>query len=351
MELHELSPEEREKRKRLLAATLITCMALGMVGGAIHVVQLGANRMADMRDRATYDLDEEHDRIRAAGEEITRHAAHEAGKKAGSGRVAYSLEQVQDLLTPEQWIEIGKMVEIPAGEFILGTSKDGADPQNTPERTVHLDSYLIDKYPVTVAQYALFVADTGYAPPLDWKDGEIPKDKLLHPVTMVSWFDAQAYAEWAGKRLVDEYEWEKAARGQDGRRWPWGSRMDVKRLNTYYSHGSTTTVDTFKSGVSPFGVMDLAGNVSEWVANDFKPYPGSAASGDIFLAKIPVAGSAEDQQKKLVSFELSDKVAYKVLRGGSWKSDPFSTSSYHRNFAFPNGASDFFGFRCAKDSL
>ena len=94
--------------------------------------------------------------------------------------------------------------------------------------------------------------------------------------------------------------------------------------------------------------MGLSGNVDEWVEDDFQPYPGSDAPAEVFQAKVGRANSAQDQSMKVVEM-MPVKGRYKVLRGGSWKSDPFSTALYHRNFAFPNYASDFFGFRCAAD--
>src|SRR5690606_10204787 len=207
----------------------------------------------------------------------------------------------------------------------------------------------IYKYPVTNAQYARFVAETGHRVPLHWKGGKMPEGRALHPVVMVSWFDAARYAEWAGKRLPTEAEWERAARGSDGWRWPWGDRMDPTRLNTYYQVGSTSDVTVFASGASPEGVMDLAGNVSEWVVDDFLPYPGSDAPVTLFEAKVPSMPQSPADRSMGVADFISTEDRYKVLRGGSWKSDPFSTSGYHRNFALPNMASDFFGFRCAQD--
>lgn len=340
-----LSAAERQRRKRYLSATLITCVALAMIGGTVHVVQLGANRMADMRAKATYDLAEEHERIRAAGEDATRHALHQQGDVA----VAFTADEVKDYLTPEKWQELASMVTVAAGPFTAGTDRQGTDPQNRPAHRVDLSAYRIDKYPVSVGWYARFVASTDRRPPLDWKEGRVPSGRLTHPVTLVNWHDAQAFCAWMGKRLPTEMEWEKAARGADARRWPWGNQMDPERLNTYYSVGSTTAVDHYRDGASPYGAFDLAGNVSEWTADDFKPYPGSDAPSEVFTVKVPVARTAEDRNKGVVDLELVEDIRYKVLRGGSWKSDPFSTASYHRNYSLPHTASDFYGFRCASD--
>lgn len=339
-----LSDAERLKRKRYLTATLITCLTLTMIGGSLYVVQLGANRLAEMRGKATYDLKEERSRIRAAGEQAVRRAG-EAGVVTG----VYTPEEVEALLTPAQWEEVNSMIEIPAGPFTMGTGSERADVQNQPEHSVTLPAYRIDKYPVTNAQYARFVVATGYPAPENWIGGKMPRGRELHPVTMVSWHNAQSYAQWAGKRLPSEAEWEKAARGADGRRWPWGNVMDANRINTYSNVGSTTEVTRYQQGASPYGVMDMAGNVSQWTADDFLPYEGSSASAELFKAKRGVAASTQDRSLKVVDLIITGE-RYKVMRGGSWKSDPFSTSSYHRNYSLPNYASDFFGFRCAQDA-
>ena len=341
----DLDVHARAKRKRYLHATLVTCAALAMVGGSIHVVMLGANRMAEMRDMSTYDAKDMSARIRAAGEDIQLHKENEHP----DGRVAtYSVAEADALLSAKQWHELSTMVTIPAGDFIMGTDRPQADAQDRPAHHVTLASYAIDKYPVTNAQYARFVAATGHRPPLDWKDGRIPEGERLHPVTMVSWFDAKSYAAWAKKRLPTEAEWEKAARGDKGLRWPWGDRMDAKRLNTYYAVGHATDVTAYPGGASPYGVMDMAGNVSQWMADDYLPYPGSDAPQEVFEGKVAVAKTPEDRAMKVIDLVPVGK-RYKVLRGGSWKSDPFSTASYHRISQWPNLASDFFGFRCAKD--
>lgn len=339
------SPEDRASRRRYLSATIVTCIVLAMVGGILHVVKIGAARMDDMRKLASYDLRDMSKRERAAGEDIMLHYEHEEGINQVQG---YTPAQVQKLLTPEKWKELETTVLIPAGSFIMGTNLARSDAQNHPEHKVTLPAYRIDKYAVTNAQYARFVTATGHRPPSSWKHGHIPQGEAMRPVTLVDWYDAAAYAKWAGKRLPTEAEYEKAGRSDDGRAWPWGNQMDPKRLNTYYNVGSTTNVDAYPEGASPYGVMGLSGNVNEWVADDFQPYPGTDAPKELFVGKVGRATSAKDQAMKVVDLVPVDK-NYKVLRGGSWKSDPFSTALYHRNFALPNMASDFFGFRCAED--
>lgn len=343
---HTLDPAERKRRKRFLSATFITCIVLVVVGGSLHVVKLGAIRMEEMRSLATYNLKEESAHIRAAGEDIALHAQNEYQL---IHTASYTAAEAEALLTKERWQELETTVLIPPGSFLMGTNLDSANLTDRPQHTVDLPAYRIDKYLVTNAQYARFIAATGHRPPLDWKDGKIPQGTLLHPVTMVNWYDAAAYAKWAGKRLPTEAEWEKAARGTDGRRWPWGNTMEPTRLNTYYNAGSATDVNTYTNGVSPYGVFDMAGNVNEWTEDNFLPYKGSAASAEVFKGKVARVLSSEDRAMKISDFVTVDR-RYKVMRGGSWKGDPFSTATYHRDYALPNLASDFYGFRCASSA-
>ncbi len=342
-----ISPEQKKLKQRVLAATVITCIALAMVAGTLHVVQLGANRMADMRDRATYDLSEMKDRLRAAGEDITRHREH---KKQQQAETTYAWNELEALLTPEQWAMLDEMIQIPAGPFSMGTDSERANSQDRPQHEVMVEDYWIDKYPVTNAKYARFIVSTKRRPPLDWDDGVIPTGRYLYPVTMVSWYDAQAFCRWEIKRLPLEEEWEKAARGTDGRRWPWGNKIDPKLLNTYYSVGSTTDVTNYVAGASPYGVFDMAGNVSEWTASDFEPYEGSDAPRELFKPRIMQESSNPVDRGMSLAEQVEVVGVYKVRRGGSWKSDPFSTSVYHRNYSMPHYASNFFGFRCAKSN-
>ncbi len=342
-----LTPEQIAIRKRYIGATFVTCVVLALVGGTIHVLELGASRMQQMRDLAGFDLQDEDKRIRAAGEDLFRNEFHERGV---THTVTYTVEEAEGLLPVNEWKRLESMAKIPAGEFVMGTDNLKTDAQNRPAHKVNLPAYEIDVYPVTNAQYARFVAETGHRVPLNWAKGRFNPELAMHPVTMISWFDARDYCEWAGKRLPTEAEWEKAARGTDGRRWPWGNVMDVQKLNTYYSVGSTTPVNAFPEGVSPYGVYDMAGNVQEWVADNFEPYKNTDAPQIVFKGKKAVASTdKEDQKKKIAKFVETDE-KYKVMRGGSWKGDPFSTSSYHRSYSWPNLTSDFYGFRCAKDA-
>ncbi|RMH50343.1 MAG: formylglycine-generating enzyme family protein [Zetaproteobacteria bacterium] len=334
------SGAERARRKRVAVATLLTCIAAAMIGGSLHVMVLGSKRMDEMRAKAGYDPRQMASHIRAAGEEIQIQLEHEA---AGGRRRTYTVEEADSLLTQAWWKELAKMVVIPAGPFLMGTDDPRSNIGNRPQHRVVLKRYAIDKYPVTQAQYARFVAAMHYRPPLNWVDGRIPRGLELHPVTMVSWYNARDYCKWAGKRLPTEAEWEKAARGTDGRRWPWGNDLRTDAMNTYYSVRHTTPVNRYPQGASPYGVMDMAGNVSEWTASVYAPYPGSKADAKLFRPQDL------DPDYQAGPDEKAGRAIYRVRRGGSWKSDPFATSTYHRNYSRPNYASDFFGFRCARE--
>ena len=341
-----LSKEELAIRKRYIGATFVTCIVIALVSGSIHVVQLGANRMQELRESAGYDLKDEHKKIRGAGEDLFVNVFHERGV---THTITYTMDEAEGLLPTKQWVFIEQTVKIPAGPFARGTNSMKSDVQNRPEHIVNLPEYEIDKFLVTNSQYARYVAQTGQRVPLNWSDGRFPPEKVMHPVTMISWFDAKGYCGWMGKRLPSEAEWEKAARGDDKRRWPWGNVMDTARLNTYYNVGATTAVDTYKNGVSPYGVYDMAGNVLQWTEEDFNPYPKSDASGSIFKGKKQIVSDDPNDRKKKVAKFIETEDKYKVMRGGSWKGDPFSTASYHRSYSWPHMTSDFYGFRCAKD--
>jgi formylglycine-generating enzyme required for sulfatase activity len=207
---------------------------------------------------------------------------------------------------PPKGMEVPEgMVWVPPGPFIYG------EGQGT--RVVRLEQgFLTARMPVTNAEYARFVAATGHKLPDHWK-GEAPPDELRdHPVVQVSWHDAVAYAEWAGARLLTEEEWEKVARGIDGRIYPWGDEFDLARCNTYESGiGTTTPVGRYSpDGDSPCGCADMAGNVWEWTASE------------------PELGSAD-----------------RVLRGGAFLDYAGVVRCAFRPWLYPNFFDGYYGFR------
>jgi len=221
-----------------------------------------------------------------------------------------------------------KMALIPEGEFVMGCDEI---ENEGPPHTVFLPSYYIDVYPVTNSEYKRFMNETSALAPRFWKSMEVPQGLENHPVHSISWFEAVMYAEWTGKRLPGEAEWEKAARGTDGRRWPWGNRFSEANAFVWDrgEFAMTVAVDSHPGGASPYGVFEMAGNVEEWCADWYDAYPGSDYRSKAFGKK------------------------FKVLRGGS----SFFTQNHarcaYRCFTRPEdsglpglvGA----GFRCVMD--
>lgn len=229
-----------------------------------------------------------------------------------------------------------EMITIPAGKFLRGT--DYRLPDEGPLHEVVLDEYRIDKYEVTNLQYKKFIDDTQRRSPGHFRNRTFPQGKADHPVTYVSWYDAKTYCEWAGKRLPDDKEWEKAARGTDGRIFPWGAEFSIDRANTpvrwaaMYVQGDTTPVGAFEGGKSPYGLYDMTGNVWEWTDSWYQPYPGT----------------------RRITENYGEK--YKVLKGGSWWDCSFykcgiSAPVFNRSFFHPRTKNESFGFRCASDAV
>jgi len=197
-----------------------------------------------------------------------------------------------------------EMVLIPAGEFLFGPNK----------QTVTLPAYYIDKTPVTNGEYLAYVNATQASFPPHWRKGLPPAGTENHPVTQVTWFDAAGYAKWACKRLATGPEWEKAARGTDGRVYPWGDIYDKKRLNSGDDGPMTTTpVGQYSpDGDSPYGVSDMAGNVHEWT-ND------------------------------------GNQATTMGLRGGSWLDGRDEARTFSVRKHTPRRKNDFVGLRCVMD--
>jgi len=221
-----------------------------------------------------------------------------------------------------------ELVLIPGGEFVMGEKGEG---DHSPAHKVHIDSFYMDKYEVTNAQYLKFCEETGRQLPEFWGSKEFHNgpDFPNHPVVGISWRDAEDYAEWAGKRLPTEAEWEYAARGGlTGMNYPNGDELDSTLAN-YSLAGVDATAAVGNYPPNGYGLHDMAGNVWEWVADyyDEDCYKTSPS-------KNP--GGPEDGR-------------FKVIRGGSWHSGPGCNKVHYRN-ALPANWVDFaVGFRCVKD--
>ncbi len=183
-----------------------------------------------------------------------------------------------------------------------------------------LPAFYIDTWPVTNAEYRRFIQENNISPPSTWRRGKFPQEKADHPVVGVSWYEALAYAQWAGKRLPTAAEWEKAARGTDGRCYPWGKGFDVQRCNTSESGNRTTTpVKQYQAGASMYGALDMAGNVWEWT-----------------LDEIKLRGMGKNQETK------------RILKGGSWKTPKGSAECAAETSALPTERLEDVGFRCVR---
>ena len=295
-------------------------------------------------------------------------------------RIRITIE-IEDVAAPKVNVsgDGAEMVFIPAGEFWMGATDDTVQPvrefckknpkttycQNgqsdrdeLPRHRVMLDAYYIDRFEVTNALFGKFVKATGRQTSAEtegesavwqlqpdgrrlqrvqikganWRSPTGPGSSTepTHPVVQVSWFDAVVYCEWAGKRLPTEAEWEKAARGVEGYRFPWGNEWDPTRLNAFRGANSAATpVGKFPQGASPYGVHDMAGNVWEWVADWY-----SEGYYGVSPAKNP-PGPAEGK--------------YRVSRGGAWHEGPALNETTRRLATLPSSRANVRGFRCAKN--
>ena len=222
-----------------------------------------------------------------------------------------------------------EMVLVPAGEFVMG-SEEGTEG-SLPVRTVRLDAFYIDKHEVTNRVYQRFSSATRHRQPaFAWKE-ELNGPDLA--VCGVNQHDARAYAKWAGKRLPTEAEWEKAARGTDGRTWPWGNEFDWNKGNFRGSHDpyeQVAPVGRFPKGASPYGAHDMAGNVYEWCEDLYDPE---------YYSKSPADNPPPNRTGDLG-----------VMRGGDWVKGRIASRSYERYWRMPESTSPGIGFRCVIDA-
>ncbi len=270
---------------------------------------------------------------------------------------------VAKVMATDGTIQSGEMVFVPAGNFTMGSTTGYSD--ELPVHTVYLDAFYIDKYEVTNAQFKAFIdaggytnqafwsaagwsarTSVGWTQPYSWTTGEFHSGPAWpnFPVNGVSWYEAEAYANFAGKRLPTEAEWEKAARGTDQRTYPWGEGIDGSRANywgsgdPYENSGYTTPVGFYDGRLyasppfqttnspSPYGAYDMAGNAWEWVADWYGAYP----VGPVTNPTGPLTGS------------------YRVLRGGAWHGSTYNLRSAFRYNGNPFHRSYYIGFRCAR---
>ncbi len=256
----------------------------------------------------------------------------------------------QSIVNSQQLNSLGEMVEIPAGEFELGNNSMDALDNELPAHRIYLDSYWIDRYPVTFGEYQVFMEAGGYENPQWWSvegwewlqtEGVIQPlywncDRTFqnHPVYGVSWYEAEAYSRFVGKRLPTEAEWEKAAswdaKANSRRTYPWGEDTPTLQYCNYDGL-KTTAVNAYPKGQSAYGLYDTLGNVWEWTATWFDGYKG--------FASYPYKGYSQ------VYFDQK----HRVLKGGSWATRPWVLRASFRNWYYPQVRQIFAGFRCARD--
>ncbi|WP_282010335.1 formylglycine-generating enzyme family protein [Nitrospina watsonii] len=235
--------------------------------------------------------------------------------------------------------EASDMVSVPTGDFTMGSSEEDIQwaaktffsesldyyRDETPAHTVHLEAYEIDKHEVTIQAYQTFMQTTGHVAPkyMDEKKFNQP----TQPVVGVNWQDAHDFCQWAGKRLPTEAEWEKAARGTDRRHYPWG-RDPVETFanvrGTKDGFRYTAPGGSFPRNKSPYGAFDMAGNVWEWTADWYQPYPGNMTGNDLYGQ------------------------TFRVMRGGSWFSNMDLARTAVRGKLTPDQRQNYIGFRCAR---
>jgi formylglycine-generating enzyme required for sulfatase activity len=314
---------------------------IGLVAGAIVLLLIFGIGYAALRMRSAQQTPEE-PAVPMQQSATSAPVSNEFTSVPGAAATAQATEAPQVSNAGDD------MVLVPAGEFTMGRKavdefaacqKFGSDCNVTwftdeePVHKVSVNAFYIDKYEVTNALYKQCVDQGACDPPQASNSsthlnyyGNSEFDK--YPVIYVTWNQAKAYCEWRGARLPTEAEWEKAARGTDGRMYPWGDNLDETFANFNYSVGDTTPVGSYEKGKSPYGAYDMAGNVWEWVNSQDRPYPYTP----------------DDGRESPTGDDL------RVARGGSWGFVGVSVSSSYR-YGFEATSSNLdLGFRCARDA-
>ncbi len=280
--------------------------------------------------------------------------------KDGNRNLTYTVGSSDpDVTLPEQVpdpepIAPDRMVIIPEGEYLMGSTDEESDNDEQPEHIVYIDAFFIDETEVTNAEFKEFIlanpqwqknqiderfTDDDYLN--DWDRNNFPDDEDDHPVRYVSWYAAMAYAKWVGKRLPTEAEWEKAARGGlNGRKYPWGDLISERKSNYGRNIGHTTPVRKYTP--NDYGVYDMAGNVWEWCLDEYQSnFYGNSPREN------PVAGA--DSIEEIVN-DFENIVEDRNLRGSGWNGNPAWLRAANRYGDSPTYAGiGALGFRCAKD--
>ena len=276
------------------------------------------------------------------------------------------------------------MVHIPAGEFQMGSKKENENTQGALVKTVHVDAFFMDKYPVTNAQYKRFIIavpiwskpskrlhqqrlikrkirnkpeyqsfDKYYLK--DWNGNDYPDGKDDHPVTNISWYAAMAYARWIGKRLPTEVEWEKAARGGlTAKKYPWGDKLDSSKARVDKPAGETNSVRKYPA--NNYGLFDMVGNVWEWCLDEYDP-----DSFQSLTTKKLIAGENTKAGLDHIISNFWEVKTRRILRGGTLldTASPVQTTAKCNNhpmvttfltLSYPSSLVPKIGFRCVWDA-
>lgn len=268
----------------------------------------------------------------AAGD-IKESTTKTATKKPTSAQTATFETALAISSTQIRFTDGMEQVYVTAGDFIMGSNAgdEDADDDEKPERTVYLDAYWIDKYEVSNGQYEACVATGGCTSPNESRSffrssyyGNSEYDN--YPVIQVDWNQAVSYCEWVRGDLPTEAQWEKAARGPNGNKYPWGNEEPDSSYANYNDNiGDTTEVGSYEKGASPYGAMDMAGNVMEWVSDWYDDYDAN----DTNNPEGP-----------------SDTKYFRVLRGGGWSNGNWSIRTALRGVSNPSARVYYAGFRC-----
>ncbi len=263
------------------------------------------------------------------------------------------------------------MTYVSFGPFLMGIDREAPDPKKSkaqqtlyerrmnkpwsaeafhdegPARWVVVDAYFLDKYEVSNKDFGDFLRSTGHAAPAYWDDPRLNQPN--QPVVGVNWYDAKAFCEWKGKRLPTEAEWEKAARGPQGLKYPWGNEYDASKVNVGKTRKSTLPVDSMPEAASYYGAHHMAGNAFEWVSDWYDPkfYEKTTQVANPTGPEKPVwLGGTGTYVDRLTTGEK------RVIRGGSWIAAKSSTTTTHRFWNHPmnNSYGVGLGFRCAKNA-